>query len=49
MKIDILTLFPGMFDGFLNNSIIKIMDIKVNKFRPNHNNISKNNRYFYQI
>ena len=23
MKIDILTLFPGMFDGFLNNSIIK--------------------------
>ena len=28
----------------INNSIIKIMDIKVNKFRPNHNNISKNNR-----
>ena len=23
MKIDILTLFPGMFDGFLNESIIK--------------------------
>ena len=23
MKIDILTLFPSMFDGFLNNSIIK--------------------------
>ena len=23
MKIDILTLFPSMFDGFLNSSIIK--------------------------
>ena len=23
MKIDILTLFPHMFDGFLNESIIK--------------------------
>ena len=23
MKIDILTLFPDMFDGFLNTSIIK--------------------------
>ena len=23
MKIDILTLFPEMFDGFLNTSIIK--------------------------
>ena len=23
MKIDILTLFPSMFDGFLNESIIK--------------------------
>ena len=23
MKITILTLFPEMFDGFLNNSIIK--------------------------
>ena len=23
MKIDILTLFPGMFDGFLHESIIK--------------------------
>lgn len=31
MKIDILTLFPGMFDGFLNESIIKraIMNDKV--------------------
>ena len=31
MKIDILTLFPGMFDGFLNESIIKraIMNNKV--------------------
>ena len=23
MKIDILTLFPNMFDGFINESIIK--------------------------
>ena len=23
MKIDILTLFPAMFDGFINESIIK--------------------------
>ena len=23
MKIDVLTLFPNMFDGFLNESIIK--------------------------
>lgn len=31
MKIDILTLFPAMFDGFLNESIIKraILDKKV--------------------
>ena len=31
MKIDILTLFPEMFDGFLNTSIIKraITDSKV--------------------
>lgn len=31
MKIDILTLFPSMFDGFLENSIIKraILDKKV--------------------
>ena len=24
MKIDILTLFPSMFDGFLHESIIKL-------------------------
>ena len=39
MKIDILTLFPEMFDGFLNTSIIKrardmgSVDIKVHNFR----------------
>ncbi len=39
MKIDILTLFPEMFDGFLNTSIIKraiqdnLVDIKVHNFR----------------
>lgn len=39
MKIDILTLFPDMFDGFLNDSIIKrardkgLVDIKVHNFR----------------
>ena len=39
MKIDILTLFPEMFDGFLNASIIKRardlgkVDIKVHNFR----------------
>ena len=39
MKIDILTLFPEMFDGFLNTSIIKraldnkYVDIKVHNFR----------------
>ena len=39
MKIDILTLFPSMFDGFLNASIIKraresgFVDIKVHDFR----------------
>ena len=39
MKIDILTLFPEMFDGFLNTSIIKrardmgCVDIKVHNFR----------------
>ena len=39
MKIDILTLFPSMFDGFLNTSIIKRaidlgkVDIKVHNFR----------------
>ena len=39
MRIDILTLFPEMFDGFLNTSIIKRarengnVDIKVHNFR----------------
>lgn len=39
MKIDILTLFPGMFDGFLNESIIKraiankLVDINIINFR----------------
>lgn len=39
MKIDILSIFPEMFDGFLNTSIIKrarengYVDIKVHNFR----------------
>ena len=39
MKIDILTLFPSMFDGFLSNSIIKraiekkLVEIKIINFR----------------
>lgn len=39
MKIDILTIFPEMFDGFLNTSIMKraidarLVDIKVHNFR----------------
>ena len=39
MKIDILTLFPSMFDGFLNNSIIKraidknLVEINIINFR----------------
>ena len=39
MKIDILTIFPEMFDGFLNTSIIKraresgLVDIIVHNFR----------------
>lgn len=39
MKIDILTLFPDMFDGFLNDSIIKrarekkLVEINVHNFR----------------
>lgn len=39
MKIDILTIFPEMFDGFLNTSIIKraleqqLVTIKVHNFR----------------
>ena len=39
MKIDILSLFPSMFDGFINNSIIKRaieekkVEIKIHNFR----------------
>ena len=39
MKIDILSIFPEMFDGFLNNSIIKRaiesnkVEIKIHNFR----------------
>jgi tRNA (guanine37-N1)-methyltransferase len=39
MKIDILSIFPNMFEGFLNESIIKrarekgIVDIKIHDFR----------------
>ncbi len=34
MKIDILSLFPEMFDGFLNTSIIKrAIDKKLLKFK----------------
>ena len=48
MKIDILTLFPEMFDGFLNTSIIKrarengSVDIKVHNFRDY--SLDKHNR-----
>ena len=38
MTIDILTLFPSMFDGFLNNSIIK-RAIENNKIKINIHNI----------
>jgi tRNA (guanine37-N1)-methyltransferase len=40
MKIDVLSLFPGMFDGVLNESIIgkaqerDLLDIQVTDFRP---------------
>lgn len=39
MKIDILSIFPNMFDGFLNESIIKrarekgLVEIKIHNFR----------------
>ena len=39
MKIDILSLFPEMFDGFLKTSIIKraidkeVVDIQIHNFR----------------
>ena len=48
MRIDILTLFPEMFDGFLNTSIIKrardngYVDIRVHNFRDYSTN--KHNR-----
>ena len=38
MIIDILTLFPSMFDGFLNNSIIK-RAIENDKIKINIHNI----------
>ena len=38
MKIDILTLFPNMFDGFINESIIK-RAISSNKVEINIHNI----------
>ena len=38
MKIDILTLFPKMFDGFLSESIIK-RAIESNKVTVNTHNI----------
>lgn len=47
MKIDILTLFPEMFDGFLNTSIIKraieadLVDINLINFREFSNDIHK--------
>ena len=40
MKIDILSLFPEMFEGFLNTSIIKraidkeVVDIKIHNYLP---------------
>ncbi len=47
MKIDILSLFPEMFEGFLNTSIIKraidasVVEIKVHDFREYANNKHK--------
>ena len=47
MKIDILSLFPQMFDGFVSESIIKraidkgIVEIKVHDFRKYSNDIHK--------
>ncbi len=47
MKIDILSLFPEMFDGFLNNSIIKRaienkkVEIKIHNFRDYSNDKNK--------
>lgn len=47
MKIDILSLFPEMFDGFLNTSIIKraidasLVEVKIHDFREFANNKHK--------
>ena len=47
MKIDVLTLFPEMYDGFLNSSIIKrareknIVEINIHNFRDYSLNIHK--------
>lgn len=47
MKIDILSIFPSMFDGFLNESIIKraiekgLVSITVHDFREFSNDIHK--------
>ena len=44
MKIDILSLFPEMFDGFLNTSIIKraidakLVEVNIHDFREYANN-----------
>ena len=44
MQIDILTLFPNMFDGFLNESIIKRARDK-NQVEINVYNISRKNLF----
>ena len=47
MKIDILTIFPSMFDGFLSNSIVKraiskgIVEINIIDIRPFSNDKNK--------
>ena len=47
MKIDILTIFPSMFEGFLSNSIIKraiskgVIDINIIDIRPFSNDKNK--------
>ena len=47
MKIDILTLFPEMFEGFLNTSIIKraieknLVEVKLHDFREFSNDKHK--------
>ena len=50
MRIDILTLFPHMFDGFLTESIIKRaiekekVKIKEQKIEDNSNNLDQTNK-----